>query len=229
MDILFENTDIIAINKTEYIRVEAGPDGSGSLEYKVREMLASRQAENAEAENPSPEEPFLGLVHRIDQPVTGVVLFAKTHGALSRLNAAFASRGVEKLYWAVTSSPPPEEEGLLEHYLIFNHSKNKAYVSPRPDRKAKRASLRYSLAGKSDRYFFLEVRPLTGRPHQIRAQLAAVGCPVKGDIKYGAARTNPGGGIHLHARALSFRWHADKIITITSAPPEDTLWNLFPR
>jgi 23S rRNA pseudouridine1911/1915/1917 synthase len=229
MIILFENDDFIAVNKTEYIRVEAGPEKGASLESEARKTLAARLPEEAATE--ARREIFVGLVHRIDQPVTGVVLFAKTPAALTRLNAAFSSRAVDKLYWAVTSSPPPADEGILEHNLVFNFKKNKAYIAARPEKNAKKASLRYRLAGKSDRYFFLEVRPLTGRPHQIRAQLQAAGCPIKGDVKYGAARTNPGGGIHLHARSLSFRYpdEAGQLVTITSPPPEDTLWALFPR
>jgi 23S rRNA pseudouridine1911/1915/1917 synthase len=231
VDILFENDEFIAVNKTEYIRVEAGPGGGDSLENKVREFLAARQAsaQDQVAGQKTDDQIFLGLVHRIDQPVTGVVLFAKTPGALSRVNAAFSSRAVDKLYWAISASPPPMEEGLLEHFLIFNFQKNKAYLSPRPDKKAKKAALRYKLTGKSERYFFFEIRPLTGRPHQIRAQMAAAGCPIRGDLKYGASRSNPGGGIHLHARALSFPVLPGELITVTSPPPEDTLWALFPR
>jgi 23S rRNA pseudouridine1911/1915/1917 synthase len=218
--ILFENDSFIAVNKTEYIRVEAGPSGGVSLEGKTAALLAGRQAGR---------KPFLGLAHRIDQPVTGVVVFAKTPAALAGLNAAFQKREVQKLYWAVVDAPPAQEEGSLEHYLAFDFKKNKARVFPHPGRGRKKAELRYRVAGRSERYVFLEVRPLSGRPHQIRAQLASAGCHIKGDLKYGAARSKPGGGIYLHARRLAFRDpETGRLLEIAAPPPQDTLWDLFP-
>jgi 23S rRNA pseudouridine1911/1915/1917 synthase len=222
--ILFENNSFIAVNKTEYIRVGAGKSGGPSLEEKTALMLAARRPAAAG------QKPFLGLAHRIDQPVTGVVVFAKPPAALARLNAAFSRREVTKIYWAVTDAAPPGEEGCLEHYLAFNFKENKARVFLKPGAGRKKAELRYRVMGKSERYVFLEIRPLSGRPHQIRAQLAAAGCHIKGDLKYGAARSNPGGGIHLHARYLAFHDpETGRLIEITSPPPEDTLWALFPE
>jgi 23S rRNA pseudouridine1911/1915/1917 synthase len=224
--ILFENDSLIAVNKTRYIRVQAGRSGGSSLEEETAALLAARQAVSGAA---AERKPFLGLVHRIDQPVTGVVVFAKTPRALARLNAAFQQREVTKIYWAVVDTPPPAEEGCLEHYLTFDLKQNKARVFSKPLKGGKKAQLRYRLVGKSERYVFLEIRLLSGRPHQIRAQLAAAGCHIKGDLKYGAARSNPGGGIHLHARHLAFHDpETGQLIEINSPPPEDTLWALFP-
>ncbi|MDR1931634.1 MAG: RNA pseudouridine synthase [Spirochaetales bacterium] len=249
MQLIFENDSLIAVNKTEYIPVAAGVRGGDSLQKRVEEFLAARR-ESEEAGGAAGQKAFAGLVHRIDQPVTGVVLFAKTPAALARLNAVFQSGDVQKLYWAAADAPPagqtrgetvsPDSGGagkaedsfrLLEHYLVFNSGQNKSRAFDRPCAKGgKRALLRYRIAGKSDRYVFLEIQLLTGRPHQIRAQLAATGCHIKGDLKYGAARSNPGGGIHLHARRISFRDPETKnLIDITCPPPEDTLWALFPR
>jgi 23S rRNA pseudouridine1911/1915/1917 synthase len=162
----------------------------------------------------------------------------ETPEALARINAVFQSRNVTKLYWAVTDSPPPEQEGTLEDFLSFDPKKNKAIVkrlkgtSPatKEGRRTKKARLNYRIAGKSDRYVFLEIELITGRHHQIRAQLAASGCHIKGDLKYGAARSNPGGGIHLHARLLSFRDpQSNELIEITAPPPKDVLWDIFPH
>lgn len=223
MQILFENDSILAVGKTELIRVQADASGRESLEGRAAEYLAARAAPGGG------ERPFLGLVHRLDQPVTGVVLFAKTRETLARLGELFQRREVRKVYWAVTDTPPPAENGTLEHYISFNPGKNKAHAFDALRRGAKKAVLRYRLAGSSERYFFLEIELITGRHHQIRAQLAAAGCHVKGDLKYGAARSNPGGGIHLHARMISFTDPAAKEkIVILAPPPEDVLWDLFP-
>ncbi|MDR2589264.1 MAG: RNA pseudouridine synthase [Spirochaetales bacterium] len=234
MLILYESASLLAVGKTEFVRVEAGAGGGESLEGMARDFLAQRAAQ--EPASPLGEgslaaeeaRPFLGLVHRIDQPVTGVVLFAKTKAALSHLNGEFSSRRAKKLYWAVTISPPPEERGSLSHFIVFDSKKNKARAFEKERPGAKAALLHYRLMGKSDRYFFVEVELVTGRPHQIRAQFAAAGCPVKGDLKYGSPRSNPGGGIHLHARELSFREpEGGKALTVTASPPADVLWNMF--
>lgn len=192
----------------------------------------------------TPPPPFLGLVHRIDQPVTGVVLFARDPETLASLNRQFRDRQVYKLYWAITEARPAEDAGTLEHYLVFDPKKNKSRIvdpvpapssvhspsgSPYRKSRAKKALLRYRVVGRSKRYFFLEIELVTGRPHQIRAQLAAIGCPVKGDLKYGARRSNPGGGILLHARSIRFIHPGTGLpLTLTSDPPPSTLWDLFP-
>ncbi|MFQ3621433.1 MAG: RNA pseudouridine synthase, partial [Spirochaetales bacterium] len=175
--ILYEDPAILGINKTSYIPV------TPSLLEKVKSTLPE-------------ENSFLGLVHRIDRPITGVVLFARNPKALAELNLQFKERKVKKIYWAVTEAPPPHESGTLEHLLLFDHKKNKSYVlsytsiPPKGARKAKPALLDYRLVGISERYFFLEIELVTGRPHQIRCQLSAIGCHVKGDLKYGARRSN---------------------------------------
>jgi 23S rRNA pseudouridine1911/1915/1917 synthase len=223
VQILFENNTYIAVNKNDYIRVQADSSGKDSLQARVANFLAVRQAGRT-------PKPFLGLVHRIDQPVTGVVLFAKNKDALSRVNALFQTREVKKIYWAVVESPPPEEEGSLEHYLEFDSRQNKTLVLKKAGKNVQRALLHYRIAGKSKAYTFLELTLVTGRHHQCRAQLAAAGCHIKGDLKYGAARSNPGGGIHLHARRLSFHDPVTgSIIEITAPPPKDALWDIFPR
>ena len=228
MQILFENDAYIAVNKTEYISVQANASGRENLQAQVAEFLVSRTKN-------SKQTPFIGLVHRIDQPVTGVVLFAKTENALAGINSAFQSRDVKKIYWAIVDAPLPDENGKLEHYLSFNSKRNKTIAkvlsadSPKTKHNLKKSLLHYKTVGKSERYFFLEIELITGRHHQIRAQLAAAGCHVKGDLKYGAARSNPGGGIHLHARFLSFcDPQSGQVIEITAPPPEDILWDIFP-
>ena len=189
--------------------------------------------------------PYLGLVHRIDQPVTGIVLFARDPETLASLNRQFRDRQVYKLYWAITEARPPEDAGTLEHYLVFDPKKNKSRIvdpapapssvyspsgSPYRKSRAKKALLHYQVVGRTERYFFLEIELVTGRPHQIRVQLAAIGCPVKGDLKYGARRSNPGGGILLHARSIRFiHPGTGRPLTLTSDPPSSTLWDLFPR
>ena len=176
---------------------------------------------------------YLGLVHRIDQPVTGVVLFARDPTTLELLNRQFRERQVYKLYWAVTEAAPPEGEGTLEHYIIFDPKRNKSRIAapsshPNQKSRAKKAILRYRIAGRSERYFFLEIELITGRPHQIRAQLAAIGGPVKGDLKYGARRSNPGGGILLHARSIRFNHPVTgNPLSLTAEPPPAILWGLF--
>ncbi|MCX7788551.1 MAG: RNA pseudouridine synthase [Spirochaetes bacterium] len=188
----------------------------------------------------SPNLPYLGLVHRIDQPVTGVVLFARDPATLELLNRQFRDRQVFKLYWAVTESRPPKDTGTLEHSITFDPKKNKSRIFtpsdpgdiriPGRQPRAKKALLHYRVVGNSERYFFLEIELITGRPHQIRAQLAAIGCPIKGDLKYGARRSNPGGGILLHARSIRFTHPKTGLpLTLTAEPPPSILWELFPR
>jgi 23S rRNA pseudouridine1911/1915/1917 synthase len=235
LHILYEDSELIAVNKTTYIRVAADASGKESLENEVKDLLSGRASagggkaapESATAGAARPA-PFLGLVHRLDQPVTGVVLFAKNPEALKRMNEIFQKRQVKKVYWAVTDVPPPGDAGTLEHFLVFSPGKNKSYAHAASGKGAKKAVLRYRLAGKTDRYFLVEIELVTGRHHQIRAQFAAVGCHVKGDLKYGAARSDPGGGIHLHARSLEFTHPiTGKAVKITAPPPDDLLWNVF--
>jgi 23S rRNA pseudouridine1911/1915/1917 synthase len=169
---------------------------------------------------------FVGIPHRLDRPTSGVVLFARTDKALERLSAMFREGGVRKIYWAVVAERPPAESGALVHWLKRNPAQNKSYVVARGGGEAREARLKYRLLFSLERYHVLEIELETGRHHQIRAQLAAIGCHIKGDLKYGAARSNPGGGIHLHARQVSLIHPVRKSpLVITADPPRDPAWD----
>jgi len=260
-NILYLDQWILAVNKRRYIPVAPSipqvPSNLAKRDISRTEGVPHSTESQEEAENlleqvqrwlqaqESPDKgttgfPYLGLVHRIDQPVTGVVLFARDPATLELLNQQFRERQVYKLYWAVTESKPQKDTGTLEHYIVFDPKRNKSRIftpfdsseTPTPNRqsRAKKALLHYRVVGSSERYFFLELELITGRPHQIRAQLSAIGCPVKGDLKYGARRSNPGGGILLHARSIRFKHPKTGLsLTITAEPPPYTLWELFPR
>ncbi len=260
-DILYLDQWILAVNKRTYIPV--APSIPQVLSNPAQSAVSRTTHESPSSKSPKEPEsllaqlqrwlqaqevpdkgatglPYLGLVHRIDQPVTGVVLFARDQASLELLNQQFRERQVHKLYWVVTESKPEKDTGTLEHYIVFDPKRNKSRIFtpshsseiPTPNRKsrAKKALLHYRVVGSSERYFFLEIELVTGRPHQIRAQLAAIRCPVKGDLKYGARRSNPGGGILLHARSIRFNHPKTGLpLTITAEPPLSTLWDLFPR
>ena len=172
---------------------------------------------------------FLGVTHRIDRPVSGVLLFARTSKALTRLNEMFRKKDVQKTYWAVVGNRPPIENGTLEHYLIKDQAKNKSKAYKTERKNTKHAILNYRLLQASQKYFLLEVFPKTGRHHQIRVQLAAMQCPIKGDIKYGFDRTNKDASIHLHARKISFMHPVKKtpLVITASVPQDDILWKAF--
>jgi len=173
-----------------------------------------------------PGNVYVGLVHRIDRPVSGVLLFARTSKAAERLSQMIRDRAFKKTYWAVVKQMPKEPEGRLENYLLKNAQMNKSFVAKNEKGGAKKAVLHYRLIYSLERYHLLEVILETGRHHQIRAQLSAIGCPIKGDLKYGFDRSNPDGSIHLHARSISFEHpvtHA--AITIIAPPPQDVIWN----
>jgi len=178
-----------------------------------------------------PGDVFLGVTHRLDRPVSGVVLFAKTSKALTRLNEMFRNQEVKKTYWAIVKERPEQPEGRLEHYLVRNEKQNKsiAYEKERSD--AKKAALSYKLIAHSDTYYLLEVQLETGRHHQIRCQLAKMGCPIKGDLKYGFPRSNPNGGISLHARSVEFIHPVSKLpISLTApVPVDDKLWETMEK
>ncbi|TFG63539.1 MAG: RluA family pseudouridine synthase [Spirochaetales bacterium] len=227
MDILFEDNHILAVNKACGQIVQGDKTGDTPLVELLKARIKERDTK--------PGNVFLGVTHRIDRPTSGVVLFAKTGKALSRLNALFRDKLVEKSYWAVVEGRPPAAEGRLEHNLYKNEVQNKSYVSGAEQakqpasRQAKQAVMTYRTLSEAERYTLLEVRMETGRHHQIRCQLAYIGCPIKGDLKYGARRSNPGGGIHLHARSVSFEHPVThENVSITAPPPEDPVWNLFP-
>ena len=219
MTILYEDNHLIAVNKAVGEIVQGDKTGDTPLCDLVKAYIKEKYAK--------PGAVYLGVAHRLDRPVSGVVLFARTSKALARLNDMFRNQEVKKTYWAIVQGAPPKEEGLLTHYLLRNEQQNKSYVCQAGKLGAKQAVLDYKLLTRGDRYSLLEVHLHTGRHHQIRCQLAAIGCPVKGDLKYGAARSNPGGGISLHARQVSFVHPvSQQPITITAPTPEDEpLWD----
>lgn len=220
MDILFEDNHLLAVNKAVSEIVQGDKTGDQPLSEKAKLYLKEKYNK--------PGNVFLGVTHRLDRPTSGAVLFARTSKALSRLNEMFRQQEVRKTYWAVVDALPPNPAGRLENYLKKNAKQNKSYVVGKNKGGAKLAVLNYRTIATLQRYFLLEIELETGRHHQIRAQLAHLGCHIKGDLKYGAKRSNPGGGIHLHARLISFLHPVQKQnIEIVAAPPQDTLWEEF--
>ena len=221
MTILYEDNHLIIINKSGSEIVQSDKTGDVSLEDSLKLWIKEKYHK--------PGNVFLGVAHRLDRPVSGVVVFARTSKALTRLNEMFRNGEVHKTYLAIVKNAPREPEGTLEQYLVRNEQQNKSYVYDRERPGAKKAILHYRLVGRSDRYCLLEVDLKTGRHHQIRCQLAAMGCPIKGDLKYGFPRSNPGGGISLHARKISFIHPVSKeLIEVTAPFPEDEpLWQCF--
>ena len=221
LEILYEDNHIIAINKRPSDIVQGDKTGDKPLSEFVKEYIKEKYNK--------PGEVFLGTVHRIDRPVSGIVLFARTSKALSRLNEMFRDKEVEKMYWAVVKVKPVPEEGTLVHYLIKNEKKNMSKAFLEDKNGSLRCELFYSLRASSHHYHLLQINPKTGRHHQIRVQLAAIGSPIKGDVKYGYNRTNKDASIHLHARQIKFLHPVKKeVVVITADPPEeDSLWNEF--
>jgi 23S rRNA pseudouridine1911/1915/1917 synthase len=218
LQILHEDNHIIVINKRVGDIVQGDKTGDKPLSEVVKEYIKEKYNK--------PGEVFLGVVHRLDRPTTGIVVFARTSKALERLNAMFSNRETQKTYWAVVKNKPSKNEDNLVHFLKRNEKNNtsKAYIKEIPE--SKKASLDYKIIKTLDNYFALEINLHTGRHHQIRAQLAAMGCPIKGDLKYGFHRSNPDGGIHLHARKLAFLHPVSKeSIAIIAEPPKDAIWN----
>lgn len=222
MEILYEDNHIIAINKSSSDIVQGDKTGDKPLVDTVREYLKERYSKSGNV--------FCGVVHRLDRPVSGVVLFAKTSKALARLNEMFRGHDIKKKYWAIVVKPPQEQEATLKHYLVRNERQNKSYAYTTEKKDSKLAVLHYVTIGKSERYTLLEVDLHTGRHHQIRCQLAAVGAVIKGDLKYGAPRSNPDGGISLHARSVEFIHPVRKEPIVITAPlPTDKLWTAFDK
>jgi len=220
MQIIYEDNHIIMVNKACSEIVQGDKTGDITLIDELKAYIKEKYQK--------PGNVFLGLVHRIDRPTSGIVIFARTSKGLSRMNELFKNKEIKKIYWAVVDKAPPENEATVVHFLKKNAKQNKSYAfdTQKPD--TKKASLTYRLAEKSDRYYLLEIELYTGRHHQIRAQLAKIGCHVKGDLKYGFSRSNPGGGIHLHARGVEFIHPVSKEkLNITANPPDDVLWNEF--
>lgn len=219
-DIIFEDNHLIAVNKKPSQIVQGDKTGDKPLSEMVKEFLKEKYNK--------PGNVFAGVVHRLDRPVSGVVVFAKTSKALSRLNELFKTRVVTKTYWAVVKIKPPQTEGHLVHYMIKNEAKNMSKAFKEPRQGALKAELDYKILASSDNYHLLEVTPLTGRHHQIRVQLSSMGCPIKGDLKYGFDRSNKDASIHLHARKLSFIHPIkNEQIEIIATPPNEALWNFF--
>jgi 23S rRNA pseudouridine1911/1915/1917 synthase len=215
--ILFEDNHLIAVNKRPGDIVQGDRSGDLPLSGRLKEYLKEKYGK--------PGEVFVGVPHRLDRPASGVVLFARTSKALERLARLFREGEVRKLYWALVQNRPPKERDTLVHHLLRNAGQNKSYVCEGPRPGSREARLSYRLLLSLDRYHLLEVELATGRHHQIRAQLAHIGCPVKGDLKYGARRSNPGGGIHLHAREVSFTHPVKRTpVAIVADPPSDPLW-----
>ncbi len=219
-NILFEDNHIIAVNKKPGEIVQGDKTGDQPLSEKVKEFLKHKYNK--------PGNVFLGVVHRIDRPVGGVVLFAKTSKALTRLNELIRNRDIHKTYWAIVYNRPAKPEGHLIHYLVKNQMRNISSAFKTEGKGRLKAELDYALIGESNNYYLLEVELHTGRHHQIRVQLSKTGCPVKGDLKYGAPRSNKDGSIHLFARKIEFIHPVNKEkISITAPPPPDPLWNYF--
>ena len=220
MTVVYEDNHIIVVNKTASEIVQADKTGDTPLSETVKQYLKEKYQK--------PGNVFLGVTHRLDRPVSGLVVFAKTSKALTRLNEMFRTSEVKKTYWAVVKNAPKEPEGELVHFLVRNEKQNKSYAYDKEVPKSKKAILDYRLIGRSENYYLLEVDLKTGRHHQIRCQLAKMGCPIKGDLKYGSPRSNPDGSICLHARTVQFVHPVSKeMIRLTAPVPEGNLWNGF--
>lgn len=218
--ILYEDNHLLIVNKRAGEIVQGDKTGDEPLVERMKQYIKDTCAK--------PGQVFLGVTHRLDRPVSGIVVFARTSKALSRMNALFAAGEVHKTYWAIVKNRPPRTSDTLVHWLVRNEKQNKSYAYDHERDGAKRAVLDYRLIGQSDRYCLLEVILHTGRHHQIRCQLAHIGCPIRGDLKYGAPRSNPDGSISLLARSIQFIHPVSKKDIRIEAPlPDDPLWRQF--
>jgi 23S rRNA pseudouridine1911/1915/1917 synthase len=222
LQVLYEDNHLIAINKRCGDIVQGDQTGDIPLSEIVKKYIKDKYAK--------PGKVFLGVIHRLDRPTSGIVIFARTSKALTRMNALFKKRETEKTYWAIVKNRPPSEKGELTHWLKRNSRKNISTAFNDEVKDSKKAMLAYELINQSDRYFLIKIDLLTGRHHQIRVQLSAIGCPIKGDLKYGYSRNNLDGGIDLHARSLSFIHPIQKKqIKIIAPPPASALWDYFSK
>ncbi|MBA7526395.1 Ribosomal large subunit pseudouridine synthase C [subsurface metagenome] len=220
MEILYEDNHIIALNKKVSELVQGDKTGDISLDIQVKDYLKKKCHKQGNV--------FLGVVHRLDRPASGVLLFARTGKALTRLNDLFRNNEINKKYWAIVKNKPSSRSGLLTHYLVRNQDQNKSYAYDKLVPNSKEARLRYEIHARSDRYFLLEIDLYTGRHHQIRCQLSKINCPVKGDLKYGYERSNTDSGISLHAREIRFIHPVKKEPLHIIAPvPDERLWKIF--
>lgn len=220
LEILYEDNHLIAVYKRSSDLAQGDKTGDATLDSEVKRYLAEKYKK--------PGEAFLGVVHRLDRPVSGVLLFARTSKALERVNEMFRTKQIRKVYLAIVKERPPHDEATLKHFIKKNEKQNKSYIYDTAVKGSKEASLTYRLKGRSDKYYLLEIELHSGRHHQIRAQLARIGCPVKGDLKYGFPRSNEDGGICLHARRLEFIHPVRKEpVQITAHLPEGDIWSFF--
>ena len=220
-DILYEDNHLLVVNKHCGDLVQPDPSGESALEDQIKAFLKVRDAK--------PGAVFLGVVHRIDRPVSGAVLFAKSSKALTRLNEMLREGRIRKIYWALTEQTPSPEDGPLPHVIVreARNNRSRAYDMPKPE--GKEARLCYRTLGRGTHYTLVEVELQTGRHHQIRAQLAKIGCPIRGDLKYGARRSNPDGGISLHSRSVAFEHpvRREELVVTAPVPAGDNLWRYF--
>lgn len=218
--VLYEDNHIIAVNKANNVLVQVDNTGDKSLEDLVKAYIKKKYNK--------PGEVFLGVIHRIDRPVSGVVIFARTSKALTRMNEQLKRKELKKTYWAIVKNRPIKETAFIENYIVRNTKLNKSFANLTPGKDGKLASLTYNLIASSQNYHLLEIDLHTGRHHQIRCQLAGIGCAIKGDLKYGFPRSNPDGGISLHARKVEFIHPVKKEpVSITAPCPKDNLWKEF--
>ena len=217
LKVLYEDNHIIAVNKRASEIVQGDKTGDRPLPEYVKEYIKKKYNK--------PGKVFLGVVHRLDRPVSGVILFARTSKALTRLNKMFREKEVRKIYWAIVKNKPKRTKNTLIHYLSKNQTRNKSQAFIKKFNNALRSELSYEIIHSLENYHLLEISPKTGRHHQIRVQLAKIGCPIKGDVKYGFDRTNKDKSIHLHARKIDFMHPVKKeLISITAPTPNDVLW-----
>lgn len=216
IDVIFEDNHLIAVNKKSGEIVQGDKTGDEPLSERVKKYLKVKYNK--------PGNVFLGTIHRIDRPTSGIVIFAKTSKALSRMNEKFRQNKISKTYWAIVKNRLPNKNDLLEHYLLKNQKKNKSFLST--EEKGKLSILEYNFLNNLNNYFLYEIFPKTGRHHQIRVQLSTMGSPIKGDLKYGAKRSNPNGGINLHAKKIDFNHPVTKEnVSIEANCPKEKIWN----
>ncbi|MDX1651679.1 MAG: RluA family pseudouridine synthase [Brumimicrobium sp.] len=222
IEVLYEDNHLIAVNKSAGDITQGDKTGDETLPDKVKSWLKEKYDK--------PGNVFCGVIHRIDRPTSGIVILAKTSKGLARMNALFQKKQIQKTYWAIVEDKPNTDSGALSHYLRKNDKQNKSYVVEKDTPEAKHAELDFKLLASSDRYHLLEINPRTGRHHQIRTQLAHIGCVIKGDLKYGAKRSNGDGSISLHARKIEFTHPVSQEPVSFIAPvPEDGLWKWFEK
>ncbi len=220
LNVLYEDNHLLVIDKPAGVLVQGDKTGDKTIAEAVKNYLKAKYNK--------PGNVFLGTVHRLDRPVSGVLVFARTSKALSRLNLQFKKRTVKKIYWALTENQPPATAGILEHWLVKDRERNITRTFSRPGKDAKKAVLEYKLLKSSNGVFLLEIYPQTGRSHQIRVQLASIGCPILGDLKYGSSRPNSDGNICLHAREISFTHPvAHNELKIAAPLPVTKEWKQF--